>query len=202
MDPSLLVQAEAARSLRGAALREVLLRVHPADRDPFVDGAFGFDLELPDLDLPPGAVPYLPAGVDEILALVRAVPLGAKDTFVDLGSGVGRVAILVHLLTGAQTRGIELQPHLVDRARETCRRLGLAAPDFVCADATAMPLQGTVFFLYAPFNGSMLDRAIDRLRAVPGPIVIAAVGLELHHVAWLKPRPATHPSLAIYDSAV
>lgn len=190
---------EAARTLRGPALREVLLRLQPHDRDPFVDAAFGFDLDAPDLDLPRGAVPYLPAGVDEILALVQAVPMGRSDTFVDLGSGLGRVVVLVHLLTGVRAHGIELQPHLADLARQ--RAAEFPAVSFTTGDASALPLEGTVFFLYAPFNGEMLERALARLRAVPHPIVVATVGLELGHLSWLRPRSQATPTLALYERA-
>src|SRR5947208_2090648 len=56
-------------ALRGAALVRRLRSIPPRDRDAWVDECLGLPEAPPDVpDLPPGAVPYLPAGVDEIVA--------------------------------------------------------------------------------------------------------------------------------------
>ncbi|MEO7095048.1 MAG: methyltransferase domain-containing protein, partial [Polyangiales bacterium] len=124
-----------AGELRGSALLDALLAILPADREPWIDTVLGIPPPPPDRDLPRGAVPYLPAGVDEIIALVREVPLRATDELVDLGSGLGRVLVLAHLLSGARAHGIELQAHLVERARATCAELRLSAVGFEQANA-------------------------------------------------------------------
>src|SRR5262249_28728782 len=111
-------------TLRGSALRALIEAQPYRDRDVFVDELLGIDQPPPDEPLPRGAVPYLPCAVDEILAFAREI--GPTDRFVDLGSGLGRVAILVHLLTGAASRGIEIQQSLVDRSRALCAKLRLA----------------------------------------------------------------------------
>lgn len=54
-----------------------------------------------------------PEGIDQVLAHISdlGVPLGVEDIFVDLGSGVGQVALLVFLKTLARlVVGIELVP--------------------------------------------------------------------------------------------
>lgn len=77
-----------------AALRESLLAVPTRDRDAWVDAPLEFDtLPRDEPNLPRDAIPYLPCGVDEILAVVREVPIFTDDHFVDLGAGLGRVAI-------------------------------------------------------------------------------------------------------------
>lgn len=189
--------------MRGAALAEALAAVPFRDRDVFVDAILGIDGPPPDVDLPHGAVPYLPSGVDEILAMVRDVPLREDDELVDLGSGLGRVVILGHLLSGASARGIELQEHLVRSARACAEALDLAAVSFVHADAAASTLDGTVFFLYAPFNGAMLARAVARLEEVARrrSIVVCAVDLELREVPWLVPRATSTRSMTLYDAS-
>jgi SAM-dependent methyltransferase len=190
--------------LRGAALLEELLAVPFVDRDAFVDALLGID-EVPDdaKDLPRESVPYLPCGVEEILAMVREAPLTAADELVDLGSGVGRVAMLAHLLTGARTRGIELQPHLVELARSRCSELGLSAVTFCVGDVTKSELDGSVFFLYAPFSGEMLARALERIEAVARRrrVVVCGAGLEIYR-AWLTPRRTSSLSLMLYDSRI
>jgi protein-L-isoaspartate O-methyltransferase len=203
------LEARAARErvrvgeLRGVALRELIDAAPWADRDAWIDELLAIEAHVPDVsDLPRGAVPYLPCGADEILAMVTEVPLTPSDVLVDLGAGVGRVAILGHLLAGARALGIEIQAPLVERARACCAALCLDDVAFLHADAAETELDGSVFFLYAPFNGAMLTRAIDRLAAVARRrrIVLCTVGLELPDVPWLVPRAPSHASLALYDA--
>ena len=211
MDSSLLIRACAARAeivagaLRGAALVELLHAIPMLDRDAWVDATLGME-EPPgdEPDLPRGAVPYLPCGVDEILAMVLEVPLGVEDELVDLGAGLGRVAILAHLLSGACVRGVEIQGSLVRRARALCTSLGLVDVTFAQADAAETALDGTVFFLYAPFNGPMLIRVLERIEEVARrrAIVVCAVGLELREVPWLVPRATSSVALMLYDSCL
>lgn len=207
MDDLLRLRARAAcaevasGALRGAALLDALRALPLHDRDAWVDELLGIDPPPPDApDLPRGAVPYLPCGVDEILALVQEVPVGPDDELVDLGSGLGRVAILVHLLSGARTCGIEIQAALVDRARATCAALGLTAVSFVHANAADCELDGSIFFLYAPFGGATLARVIGRLEDVARrrPIIVAAVALELPDASWLSARSTSSPALTLY----
>jgi SAM-dependent methyltransferase len=184
--------------LSGDALRDALLAMPAGDRDAWVDQLLGVAPPPPDSALPPGAVPYLPCGVDEILAMMREVPLGPDDVFVDLGSGLGRVVMLVHLLSGARTVGIEIQPHLVEAARATSRDLGIDVT-FERGDVLDASLAGNVFFLYAPFNGALLARVLEKLRHVRRPFVVCAVDLVLD-VDWLVRRPSSHRALAVYDT--
>jgi hypothetical protein len=64
--------------------------------------------------------------------------------------------MLAHLLTGATAVGIEAQQHLVDRGRRRGHALGLERVRLLHADAATVALEGTVFFLYSPFNGPTL----------------------------------------------
>ena len=211
MDDSLRLRAQAARAgiasgaLRGAALLDLLSEVPPFDRDAWVDELLGIEPPPPDIpELPRGAVPYLPCGVEEILAMLREVPVRPDDELVDLGSGLGRVVLLGHLVSGARARGVEIQAPLVDRARLRCAELALAAVSFVHADAADTELDGSVFFLYAPFNGAMLARVVRRLEDVARrrPIALAAVALELPDVPWLRARTTSSVALTLYESSV
>jgi SAM-dependent methyltransferase len=179
-----------------------VLSVPYLERDAWIDELLGFPVPPADVALPRGSVPYLPCGVDEILAMVQDVPVGADDELVDLGSGLGRVLVLAHLLSGARARGVEIQEHLVRSARARCAELGIAAVSFVHADAAELELDGSICFLHAPFNGDMLARVLGRLEAVARRrrIVVCTVGLEFHDVAWLQPRTTTSRSLMLYDS--
>ncbi len=211
MDDSLRRLARKAReeiqsgALRGGALVQRLTSISFFDRDVWVDELLGIDPPPPDIPgLPRGAVPYLPCGVEEILAMIRNVPLRPDDELVDLGSGLGRVVILGHLVSGARARGVEIQEPLVRSARACSAELGLTAVAFVHANAAELELDGSVFFLYAPFNGRMLAQVVGRLEAAARrrPIVVCAVGLELHDVPWLVSRRPPHRALALYDSRI
>jgi len=191
-----------AGALRGRSLLEQIDAVPFRDRDAWIDELLGFDDPPADVALPRGSVPYLPCGVDEIVAMVCEVPVGADDVLVDLGAGVGRVLILAHLLTGARAVGIEIQEHLVVEARARCEALGIRGVTFEHANAAEIDLEGTVFFLYAPFNGEMLTAVLRRIEAVARrrPIVVAAVGVELDGVPWLHARETSCISLMIYET--
>jgi hypothetical protein len=194
-----------AGTLRGGSLLERLLAVPFRDRDVWVDEVLGIDAPPPDApDLPHGSVPYLPCGVEDIVAMVREVPLREGDELVDLGSGLGRVVVLGHLLSGARAWGVEIQEHLVVGARACTAELALSAVEFHHADAAETALDGSVFFLYAPFNGPMLTSVLRRVREVARrrPIVVAAVGLELRQERWLAPRRTSSAATMLYDSCV
>ena len=190
--------------LRGEALLALLLEVPPFDRDAWVDALLGIE-DLPEdvPDLPRGAVLYLPCGVDEILATLRELRIRPGDHFVDLGSGLGRVSILFHLLSGVRASGIEIQGPLVESARLRCAALGLTGVSFVHANAADLELDGSHFFLYAPFNGELLERVLARLEDVARerPVVVCAVGTELHGVRWLRARRTLSVVVTIYDSS-
>jgi SAM-dependent methyltransferase len=133
---------------------------------------------------------HTPASV--VLEMVDRVPLTAGDVFVDIGSGLGQVAMLVHLLTGVTAEGIEVEPAYVALARDRAQELGLEQVRFVCADARQADLTaGTVFFLFAPCFGTMLDEVIARLRqrAQAGPITVCSYGPSspvLARAPWLR----------------
>jgi hypothetical protein len=186
--------------LRGAALLDAIASVPPGAREAWVDALLGTEHLPPDVALPRGSVPYLPCGVDDIVAFVRELPLREEDVLVDLGSGLGRVAMLAHLLTGARAHGVEIQGHLVELANRRTAALGLDRVTFEHADVREAELDGTVFFLYAPFNGEMLAHVLQRLEALGQRrrFAVVTVGMELR-VPWLVPRPSSHVALTIHD---
>jgi hypothetical protein len=202
--PTRLVRAAIeSGALHGTALLRLLLSVPFRNRDVWVDEVLGFEPPPPDIpDLPRESVPYLPCGVDEILAMLREVSVGSEHELVDLGSGLGRVVILSRLIAGARAHGIEIQEPLVRRARARAVALG-ADVSFTHANVADVELDGSIFFLYAPCNGEMLTAVLARLKEVAErrPIVVCAVGLEFQGVSWLVPRKIECVSLAVYDSS-
>jgi SAM-dependent methyltransferase len=189
-----------------AQFRATLAGVPPGARDACVDGALGLD-ELP-VDgpaLPSGCVPYLPCPVDTLLRVVEHAPVRAADVFVDVGSGVGRAAALVHLLTGARAVGLEVQQSFVAAARALATRLRLPAVSFVEGDAPDLApalADGSVFLLYCPFSGDRLEKLLACLEPIARTrtIHICCVDLPLPPRDWLTLASAPSPELAIYRS--
>ena len=189
-----------------SAFRATLARIAPDARDACVDRALGLG-PIPDdgPELPRGCVPYLPCPVDALLRLAYYARVQAADVFVDVGSGTGRAAALVHLMTGSRVIGLEIQPPLVAAARDMSARLRLPDVAFVDGDApqltTALSV-GSVFFLYCPFSGDRLAALLTTLATVARTrtIRVCCVDLPLPACDWLTPMPLPSSDLAIYRS--
>ena len=170
------------------------------------DDALGYDAldmlvnGLLEIALTPGApeardgemVFYQPTPARIILHLIDALRPTAEDIFYDLGSGLGHVPILVHLLTGITTRGVELEDAYFRYANACLDKLGLTAVKFVHADARAVDYaDGTLFYLYTPFQGEMLRQVLRKLEAQAErrSIKICTYGpctLEVGRQSWLQ----------------
>lgn len=148
--------------------------------DVFVNHLCSF-LPMPELymELEPELVYYQKTPVRVVLELIRRVSWSAEDVFVDLGAGLGQVAMLVHLLTGVVADSIEIDPALCAYAQACALELGLSRVSFSAADARTADLsRGTVFFLYTPFTGTVLDTVLGRLRqeSLSRKITVVAYG--------------------------
>jgi hypothetical protein len=192
--------------MRAAALLAWLASLPPSERDAAVEEHLGLAAPAPPSS-PPGEdlIGYHASGVAPIVRMLIEVPVVADDVLVDLGAGLGKVVVLTRLLTGATARGVELQPGLVERAREAAARHGVDV-SFTQGDARQVDLDGgTVFFLYLPFTGPALADVLRRLRTVASrrAIIVCSLGVDLDREApWLVRRPIDSFWLTIYDSAV
>ena len=181
---------------------------HATDsRDRALEELLGIARPVSELGGAPGAdrMPYMPSAIAPIVRAVLDVPITRDDVFVDLGAGLGKAAMAVHLLTGARARGVELQPALVLEANARARELALEGVTFVQSDALEADLDdATVVFLYLPFTGDVLAGVLRRLEAVARrrQLVICSLGLELRGVDWLAARPTEEFWLSIYDSRI
>lgn len=125
------------------------------------------------------------------LELVDRVHLGDRDVFYDLGSGLGHIVLLVHLLSGVEARGIEFEPAFCAYARRAADRLGVSGAHFIEADAREIDYrEGTIFFLFTPFRGQILQQMLARLRQVAAahPITVCSYGSSTLSIAaqeWL-----------------
>jgi len=150
---------------------------------------------------------YQPTPVRHILDLIGACNFSSDDVLVDLGSGLGHVPLLAGILAGIRTLGIELQSDHTASAQQAAQRLNLKRVRFLAEDArTADLTQGTVFYLFTPFRGSVLTRVLGRLRtqSESKQIRICTLGpctCTLQGQTWLKAlrRPDTE-RITIFES--
>ncbi|MCA9628207.1 MAG: hypothetical protein KC766_11100 [Myxococcales bacterium] len=185
--------------------RRALLALPAMERDAWLSTALGLR-EIPDdSQLPRGCVPYLPAPVDALLGAVDDVPITETDVVVDVGSGVGRAAAAIQLLSGAHVMCVELQPQLLGVSRALFERLESARVTHVDGDAVEQASRleaATVFFLYCPFSGERLSRFLEAVRPLADRrrLRFACVDVPLPEADWLEPRGSAAGSLQIYDS--
>jgi hypothetical protein len=191
-----------------STFRAALLHVPPTLRDAWFDLVLGLG-ELPDdgPELPRGCVPYLPCPISSLLRMVEHAPVRPSDVFIDIGAGLGRAAVFVHLITGAAAIGIEVQRALVLAARDLAAQLGLSRVPCIEGDAAALiryMTVGTVFFLYCPFSGERLDRVLDELESIAGTrtIRVCCADVPLPPRAWLTPESDAGVDLVIYRSTI
>lgn len=100
-----------------------------------------------------------------IFEMAEQVSFTEEDVFFDLGSGLGQVVILVNLLTGVTAKGLEFEPAFCKYAGNCVAGLNLNRVEFINADARyADYSQGTIFFMYTPFKGEIMQEVLAALR--------------------------------------
>lgn len=116
-------------------------------------------------DLEPEMVYYQKTPARIVFELVEKAHFVPGDVFFDLGSGLGQAAILVNLLAGIVVRGIEIEPAFCDYAKDCAAELNLTNVTFLNVDARKADYSGgTVFFMFTPFKGEMLQDVLAVLR--------------------------------------
>jgi hypothetical protein len=134
--------------------------------DIFINGLFCFDA-MPEQTkaLEPGMVFYQKTPARIIFELVEKAGFNKDDVFFDLGSGLGQVGILVNLLAGIKTIGVEFEPAFYKYAKNCAIRLNLSDVSFINVDARRADYSaGTIFFMYTPFNGEIMEDVLTRLK--------------------------------------
>ncbi|HYF61299.1 MAG TPA: hypothetical protein VD886_00705 [Herpetosiphonaceae bacterium] len=167
--------AEIRRAIRRGAGAERLLAWAPGpgaggeeydELDVLLNGVVRF--VQPDAEVAEPAaemVFYQPTPARHIFELIARTGLGADDTLLDLGSGLGHVPLLAAICTAARTIGVELEAAYVDCARRSAGGLNITTATFIQADARAADLSAAnVFYLYTPFTGTILRDVLDALR--------------------------------------
>ena len=111
---------------------------------------------------------YAPVSPSALTEALRAIPEDLrKYIFVDLGCGKGRALFLASMLGIRRLIGVEISPTLVRIARENAAKWKSSSSiEIICADASewAWPEENLIVFLYNPFDGVILTRALANLR--------------------------------------
>jgi hypothetical protein len=161
--------------------------------DELIGGVFQFD--EPDeesIQRKPETVFYQPTPARHIFRMIGLAGLNAGDVLVDLGAGLGHVAMLARICAGARSVGVELERPYVECAQRSRERLNLDNVEFLCQDARSADLSaGTVFYLHTPFSGSILEDVLSRLRheASTRPLRLCTFGpctLAVAEQGWLQ----------------
>jgi hypothetical protein len=135
--------------------------------DIFINGLLSPPQAIPEQtkDLEPEMVFYQKTPARIIFELVEKCNFTKEDVFYDLGSGLGQVALLVNLLSGVTTKGVEFEPAFCDYSRGCATKLNLSNITFINVDARQADYSdGTIFFMYTPFNGAILQEVLEVLR--------------------------------------
>jgi hypothetical protein len=156
-----------------------------------------------------GMIRYEPTPANIILEMVDSLRFTPNDVFFDIGSGLGLVVILVHLLTGVRAVGIEYDPAYCEYAQSCAQALNLKDATFIQSDARSVDLNtGSIFYLFTPFVNEVFEGVLERLRytAIRKQIYICSYGTityDLIKLPWLQIRdPAMEHDfrLAIFTS--
>lgn len=158
---------------------------------------------------PPEMVFYQPTPARHIVDGIRRAAISSADVVLDLGSGLGHVPMLVHMLTGACTRGVERVPAYVDSSTRAASALGLEGVSFEAGDARDADLAGVdVFYLFTPFLGTVLRDVLARIEAEAASrpvrvIVLGPCARTFARMAWLRsddPDPSATDRIVMFRS--
>jgi len=152
---------------------------------------------------------YQPTPARHIVDGIRRASISEGDVVLDLGSGLGHMPMLAHMLTGAQTRGVEYEAAYVDSAKRAAKALALDGVTFTAGDARNAELSGVdVFYLFTPFLGSVLRDVLLRIEAEAASrplrmVVLGPCARTFARMPWLRsddPDPSATDRIVLFRS--
>jgi SAM-dependent methyltransferase len=118
------------------------------------------------------AFPYLPIRPNTARRVIHMLPIGDPSdyTFVDIGSGKGRMLLIAAEFPFRRIVGVEIRDDLHHQAVENVRRFRhprayISRIDCVQADATRydFPAGKLVVYLFNPFSPQVMTKVLERL---------------------------------------
>lgn len=129
--------------------------------------------------------------------LIVEMNITHNDRILDIGSGTGRLAVMLHTMTGATVRGIEIEDSYVSYA--STRADNYPAVSFEVGDASKATFHNeNIICLINPFRGALMETFLERVRAyylegenkaANSPVRIISQGICSFHLRdkpWLK----------------
>lgn len=122
-------------------------------------------------------VRYEPTPMPAVRAMLEMAQVGPGDVVYDLGSGDGRIPITAAKEYGARGVGVEIDPVLVDRAKQNAREAGVEdSVEFRLGDMYAADLrQATVVTLFLHPEPNLKLRPALRSQLQPGSRVVSYI---------------------------
>jgi len=117
-------------------------------------------------------VHYAPSKIAHVIDALSSLDIEyAQSTFVDIGSGKGRILLLASRFPFRKIVGVEFHPKLCEIAKNNLRKYRRAQQkcrDFEvhCADATVFPFPQSgklVLYLFNPFGAVMVEKFLEHL---------------------------------------
>lgn len=143
-------------------------------------------------------VHYAPSGWAALTPVAKVVPFTPEDTFVDFGSGKGRVVLMAaRKYPLKRVIGVEISDDLNEIARRNVahnlHRLACRSVDIVTSDALSfqIPADMTIAYFYSPFFGDVFRGVVDNIGA-------SAAARASKRLSLVLLRPTVSPSLAEY----
>ena len=129
--------------------------------------------------------------------MLKALPIDPSEyTFIDIGSGKGKVVLLASTYPFRRVIGVELYEdfHRIAAANlnafpESERRA--KSVELACVDAGAysLPREPVVVYLFNPFSEEILAKVMENIEAHPGPLyVLFYAPIILRHMPWDRRR--------------
>lgn len=138
-------------------------------------------------------IDYQPVKSSHFLAAMRSFAIPTDGVFVDFGSGKGRALLLASLYGFRRVVGVEFAEELSLHAERNLARFRARArspfeAQVLTLDATSYPVtsEDRVFFLYNPFQESVLAQVLANIRlsvlAQPRPVHLVYANPVYRHV--------------------
>ncbi|MFO0524612.1 MAG: SAM-dependent methyltransferase [bacterium] len=70
--------------------------------------------------------PYVPTPADVVERMLHLAGVGKGDYLIDIGSGDGRIVLTAVAKFGARGHGIEIDPRLIERSRQSAKKMGIS----------------------------------------------------------------------------
>ena len=146
-------------------------------------------------------VEYIPTRPGRIKLVLRDLPISdySQYTFVDFGSGKGRVLLIAAEYPFRQVQGIELSKELHDQAVanvHSCHNLKRRCRDIECLNINAidyrLPNENLVLYFFNPFEQSVMEKLFESINAsieqYPRDVMVAMYHPEFAFLADAAPH--------------